>query len=284
MFKRFGNFFTLTLVSLVIFYSSAVYSQQLFQTLRPFEACGSLFPYGMPSYIHRHTNTEQSNTIDICRFAYALSYDTSARLPRWVGFTTNTRYALGCIDRNFSFVIDQSIPRGQQAEISDYAGTRYDIGHLADFSIMNWDIMSARESFILSNTSPQNLNLNRGAWRQLENAVRYWTLIAGPAGITVYTGPIYNSSSDRRIGLNRIVVPNSFYKIVINNTTRQTLAFIFQNSPVISFRDAQTTVQEIEQRSQIIFNVPDDKTILNEIWTINDSELRRARRNSCRHQ
>jgi endonuclease G len=157
------------------------------------------------------------------------------------------------------------------------------MGHIASNADMSWDPMVARESFILSNIAPQLPSLNRGIWRQLETAVRAWAFSSGGT-VTVYAGSIYNINTDQRIGSNRVVVPNAFYKIVINNQTEQSLAFVFphRNGLGNDLRMFQTTVSEVERRTGIRFPVPDNPNQVRPIWRINQSALTTARRERCR--
>lgn len=237
------------------------------------EHCESLLPYGFPRVVIPESRL-------ICRTAYALLHDDNAKIAPWVAYTLTAEGALGCEPRSNSFSPDQSIPRGRRSEISDYAGSGFDMGHLANSADMSWDRNVARESFILSNMAPQLPALNRGAWRQLEQAIRAWAFSSNHS-VTIYTGSVYGAS-ERRIGANGVVVPRAFYKIVVNNATRQSLAFLFPHQDVADFRLVQVPVSLVERETGIYFPVPDDKSLINRIWQINLSAMMSAKRERCR--
>lgn len=242
---------------------------------RPLEECAEQAPYGFPAQ-------RISNHVPICRTAYALMHDNDARIASWVVYTLRSDRAIGCFPRVNGFIPDPNLPRGQRAELVDYANSGFDTGHIANNADMSWDPSVARESFILSNAAPQIPALNRGAWRQLESAVRVWAYMSGNGGsMTIYAGSIYEASTARRIGPNRVVVPSAFYKIVVNNSTRQSLAFIFPHSDVNDFRSVQTTVARVEEATGIRFGIPDDRGAMHPVWYLDNSGFMAARRRTC---
>ncbi len=257
---------------LLLAHSSISLAQQ--QPPRPMQACEEQVPYGWPQ-------SARPNTTPICRHGYVLLHDNNARVATWVAYTLTAQHTLGCEPRVNAFAPDQSLPRGQRAELSDYAGSGFDTGHLANNADMSWHPLVARESFILSNMAPQIPALNRGAWRQLETAVRSWAFASGNS-MTIYTGSIYDLNEDRRIGASGVIVPRGFYKIVINNATRQSLAFVFPHRDVNDFRTVQSTVAEVEMLTGVRFPTPDDKHARNRVWPIEFAQLQAARRERCR--
>jgi endonuclease G len=240
---------------------------------KPPEHCADQVPYGFPQ-------TMRQNSVLICRSAYVLLHDNDARVASWVAYTLTAQHVLGCEPRVNAFAPDQSLPRGQRAELADYAGSGFDTGHMANNADMSWSQQTARESFILSNMAPQIPALNRGAWRQLESAIRGWAF-ASNHSLTIYTGSIYDLG-DRRIGPNGVVIPRAFYKIVVNNATRQSLAFLFPHQDVNDFRTVQSTVAEIERLSGIHFPIPDDRNSMHRVWNVELGPMMAARRNQCR--
>ena len=262
----------LILLAGLVLVPSIAYSQQ--SPSRPIESCAQQAPYGWPV-------AQKDNAVLICRTAYALLHNNNVRVASWVVYTLTAENTTGCAPRVNAFAPDLSIPRGQRAELADYANSGFDTGHIANNADMSWDAAVARESFILSNMAPQLASLNRGAWRQLEAAVRSWAFNSR-ASVTIYSGSIYDERQDRRIGPNGVIVPNSFYKIVINNATRQSLAFLFPHVDVNDFRSVQTTVARVEEASGIRFSVPDDKNAMHRMWPVELTPMMNARRDRCR--
>lgn len=262
----------LSLVGGLLIGSATAIAQQI--PPRPLTACANQVPYGFPTITGR-------DITNICRTAYALSHDNSARIARWVAYTLTAENSIGCEPRINAFMSDRSIPRGQRAELGDYSNSGYDMGHIANNADMSWNRTVARESFILSNVAPQLPNLNRGLWRQLETNVRSWAFNSG-SSITIYSGSIYDNDSSHRIGVNQVIVPDAFYKILINNSTRESIAFIFPHQDRLrSLRAMQTTVADVEQATGMTFPVPDNKNRLNRLWATNHSLYNSARQRIC---
>jgi endonuclease G len=235
---------------------SSVYAQT--QTApKPLDTCVVQVPHGAPSIGQGQT--------PICRTAYLLAHDPVAKIPAWVAWTLRPDRAIGCAPRVNAFATDQSIPNGQRATPQDYAGSGYDQGHLASNADMSWDVNVAKESFLMSNMSPQLPSVNRGSWKNLESAGRAWVYQTNQAH-TIYAGNIWSQNS-KTIGTNRVIVPDFIYKIVINNSTGKSYAFLFPNRNGLDsdFVKYQVTVTDLEQAAATTFPVPDAKNIKNPV-------------------
>ena len=55
-----------------------------------------------------------------------------------------------------------------------YRGSGYDRGHLKPAADSKGSMEEMESSFLMTNMAPQTPNLNRGIWKQLEEAVRNW--------------------------------------------------------------------------------------------------------------
>lgn len=266
---------TLTLAAgLLISVAVSAYSAEQAQP-RPIQACQEFLPYGFPQ-------TNRPNTVAICRAAYALLHDNNAKVATWVAYSITPQQAIGCAPRVNAFAPDQSLPKGQRSELADYAGSGYDTGHLANNADMSWHPTVARESFILSNMAPQLPGLNRGLWKQLETVIRSWAF-SRTNGVTIYTGSIYDLNDDQRIGPSNLIVPRGFYKIVVDNDRRVSLAFVFphRNELGNDLRSVQATVADVERYTGIRFPIPDDRTARNALWSWNLQPVTAAKRNAC---
>lgn len=216
----------------------------------PIAACSPQLPYGVPA-------SNRPNTLLKCNTAYALLHDNSAKIAIWVAYTLTPKNAIGCVARTNAFVADAAIPKGQRAELSDYVKSGYDQGHLAPDGDMSWNQQVEYESFLLSNMSPQLPNLNRGIWKYLETSVRSWAY-GNNRSYTVYAGNIYTPGQSKTIGANAVVVPDYLYKIVIDNATGQSLAFMFPHLPSqpIDLQARLVSISSIENAIGVAFPVP----------------------------
>jgi endonuclease G len=240
----------------------------------PVASCASQIPFGMPNDSHLHVVT-------ICRHAYILQSDTVAKIPVWVAYTLTPEHTVGCVKRSNAFATDQSLPDDQAAKKKDYTKSGYDIGHQANDADMDWDPVVERESFILTNMAPQTPQLNRGNWKVLETTVRAWA--HSGRTLTLYVGPIWNAN-DPTIGPDKVVVAHSYYKIIVDDKTKQTLAFVMDNLATDQGDDLapfQTTVAQIENLTGVTFNVPDSKTVKNGIWPVDIQKEEADKKAAC---
>ena len=92
---------------------------------------------------------------------YTVSYNSDYRVANWVAYElTSTEAKSKKNERSNKFVRDPQV-KGASAENGDYTRTGYDRGHLAPAGDMKWSAKAMRESFYLSNITPQKPGLNR---------------------------------------------------------------------------------------------------------------------------
>lgn len=240
-----------SLYSLLLIASAAIAADQ--QPPKPVTSCSAQVPYGTPSTVANHPV--------VCRSAYILEHDPVSKIPNWVAWTLTPDHAIGCVARTNAFAADQSLPANARSAPSDYAGSGYDQGHLAPDADMSWDLQVEHESFYMSNMSPQLPSVNRGTWKNLESATRAWVYQTKHPH-TIYAG---NIGGTKTIGANKVVVPDVLFKIVTDNVTKKSYAFLFPNKDGLSsdFTQYQVTVADIEKLTGRTFPVPDSKTAKN---------------------
>lgn len=115
--------------------------------------------------------------------------------------------AAGQMKRKDSFHAESQVPKQFESTPKDYAKSGYDQGHMACNGDMA-DTKSQFESFSLSNMTPQLPDLNRKAWRLMEEAVRKQVLAEGDAWVV--TGMVPGTKT---IG-NGVNVPIVIWKAV----------------------------------------------------------------------
>lgn len=239
-------------------------------------ACQIHAPYGFP---------QSSKPIQpICRQAYLVGYDATAKLPTFVMYELIPPNALGCIQRTNAFVADQSIQNGPHP--NDYAATGYDKGHMAPDGDLSWDLQVELESFLMTNMSPQAGSLNRGIWKLLETSIRGWVVQLNQS-YTIITGGIYGP--DNKIIGNGVVVPHGFYKIVINNQTNEVAGWQFPHIPpypnlgndLTKFR---VSVTQIMQTAGVNYIFPNNavEILPGREWRVDFGKLIQDKRVKCR--
>lgn len=120
---------------------------------------------------------------------------------------------MGQIDRTDNFRADSTVSTGS-ASLADYKGSGYDRGHLAPAADMKFSDSAMRESFFMSNMSPQDPSFNRGIWKKLEAIVRQYAY--DHQNIFIATGPVLNKESFPTIGPNQVSIPEYYYKVILD--------------------------------------------------------------------
>ena len=147
-----------------------------------------------------------------------------------------------------------------------YAGSGYDRGHLAP----NYAIAAVhgsraqRDTFYMSNMSPQRPDLNRRLWQRLEEVV-IDHFVERFGVVQVITGPVFAerfvNGVTQRVGL--VEIPEAFYKIIVVPAEEPlALAFIMPqkvngNEPLDNFL---VSIDEVEARTGLNFfpSLPED--------------------------
>ena len=240
----------------------------------PITLCKVHAPYGFP---------QTQNVQPICRQAYLVGYDASAKLPKFVTYELMPANALGCVARTNAFAADQSVANGARPD--DYAGTGFDKGHMSPDGDLSWDVQVEFESFLMTNMSPQAGSLNRGIWKLLETSVRGW-VVQRNQSYTIYVGGIYGPG-DKTIGQG-VVVPHAFYKIVINNQTNEIAGWGFPHvAPYPNLGNDLTKyrvpVATLMQQAGVQYAFPANAKELapGAEWAVDFGALTKAKRAKC---
>ena len=241
----------------------------------PVQACAVHSPYGWA--------TTARTAAPICREAYLVAYDAPVKIPAYVAYTLLPQNALGCFPRTNAFVADQSVPGGARPD--DYTGTGYDKGHAAPDGDLSWSQQVEYESFLMTNMYPQAGSLNRGIWKLLETSVRGWAVQTNQS-YTIFVGAFYGQG-DKTIG-NGVIVPHGYYKIVINNNTRQIAGWAFPHTaPYPNLGNDLTVfrkpVAQIMQEAGVQYKFPAGAVELapGQEWPVDFGALTNAKRAKC---
>ena len=184
---------------------------------------------------------------------YTVSHNYRTRIPNWVAWELTAHEAQGDVPRADGFVPDPMC-KSAQAGDHDYRNSGYDRGHMAPAGDMKWSGQAMDESFYFTNVCPQNRNLNRGDWKDLEEKCR--ALASRYDQVWIACGPIVGDAQQGRIGTNRVVVPDAFFKVLLIHYKGKYhgIGFYFENaagSRNLSYY--AHTIDEIEQLTGIDF-------------------------------
>ena len=185
---------------------------------------------------------------------YSLSYEEAHEQASWVSYELTKEMLLQPnVSRTDFFAPDPMVMTGSAVH-KDYSGSGYTRGHLAPAGDMAHDIRAMEESFYMSNMSPQLRVFNNGIWRELEEQVRDWAIDNERLFIT--TGPILSDVQNRKIGRNKVSIPNQFYKVIadINEPDVKMIGFLIPNELSDQpLHDYAVSIDVIEAKTGINF-------------------------------
>lgn len=217
-----------------------------------YASCEDLTPYGFPRAIQ--------DTTRLCRKSYTVEYLEKCKTPLVVTQHLTSSNFGGTVPRTGSFRADPGVV--SKATLKSYEGRKvagYDIGHLAPAEDFRSDAQAMRESFLLTNTVPQNYSLNRGVWRELEERTR--GLAVRQSDVYVITGTIYSADVPK---FNDVCVPAKLFKVIIDVRNNQSIGYLIPNSGTVvghKLKEFIKPISVIEKEAGInlLPNLPRDK-------------------------
>lgn len=196
------------------------------------------------------------------RKGYTASFNREWNLPNWVAWELNKDKLVEREGRSDKFLPDPDLSEAEAVTTDDYKRSGWDRGHMCPAGDNRWHWKAMQESFYMTNICPQDHNLNRGDWKELEEKCRRWAEKEG--SIYIVCGPILYNRKHQVIGKeHRIIVPEAFFKVVLSLNGKQPKAagFIFKNSSGNRKLESYlNTVDEVERITGIDFfhRLPDD--------------------------
>ena len=127
--------------------------------------------------------------------------------------------------KGLRFRPDYQIPTRYRSYSKDYSRTGFDRGHNAPNADFDYDKAIQKETFLMSNITPQKPQLNRRYWAKLEKLERFLAVRYGK--VEVVTGSCGHIGTIK----NKVGIPKYWYKIIyINGLKRDYLAFLVPNT------------------------------------------------------
>ncbi len=194
------------------------------------------------------------------RTAYTASYNTENRLPNWVAWHLTAEHTTGKYGRKgIKFREDEDVPEPRATD-ADYYNSGYDRGHLCPSADCKWSEEAQLESFLFTNACPQVHGLNAGDWNEIEQQCRRWAKEFG--SLYIVSGPIFYRGRHKKIGRNKVVVPEAFFKVALCMEGKpKAIGFIYKNvSGNRSKSSYVNTIDEVERITGLDFfpALPDD--------------------------
>jgi endonuclease G len=206
---------------LLSFCSSLLLSASLFSA--PTQCEGHYFGNEAPDILNAKLLPK---TQELCYGSFAIMHSGISRTPLWSAEHLTKEGLRHKSKRTNDFHPEERLNGDERAELSDYARSGYDRGHMAPAADMS-DKKSQHECFTLANMIPQNSQNNRGIWSAIEGATRHLTNQNGE--LYVITGPLFSGTQIKRIG-GRVLVPTKLYKAIYNPSSGKGAAYLVTNT------------------------------------------------------
>lgn len=186
----------------------------------------------------------------LVRRGYTVSYNLEHNLPNWVAWELTPDKLIERESRSDKFLPDPDLPEEVAVTTDDYKRSGWDRGHMCPAGDNRWHWRAMQESFYMTNICPQHHNLNRGDWKELEEACRDWAQQEGR--IFIVCGPILYRQQHKTIGHeHRITVPEAFFKVILcpESNPPRAIGFIYKNTagnhPLDSYVNSVDQVERI---------------------------------------
>ena len=194
--------------------------------------------------------------------AMCLVYEEKYEQAKWVAHIILPDIVKGKESRSNNFRKDTLIKTGS-SEAADfflktkqpdgkykYDGFGYDRGHLAPSADFKWSKKALSESFLYSNMSPQVGDFNRLKWADLEGMFREYVVYHTGIQLFVVTGPIlYDTLPKIEKGVNKVTIPEFYYKVAIDLINNKAIGFIMPNKkieyPISSYAVSINDVEKV---------------------------------------
>lgn len=184
----------------------------------------------------------QSRTQEVCFESYAVLHSGISRTPLYSAerLTRANMEAAQTLSRRDSFHPENSLPARDRAELSDYARSGFDRGHMSPNGDMP-NRSAQAESFSLANMVPQVHANNAGVWAGIEGAARQLALSEGE--VYVVSGPAFIGNNIQRIG--NVLVPTHLWKVLYSPAQRRAGAYVITNDDTRTY--SSVSVSDLEK-------------------------------------
>lgn len=208
-------------------------------------------------------STKERAEILLEQYGYTVSYNPELCIPNWVAWELNKEKLVERESRNSKFMPNPKLPDDEAVTTKEYSGSGWDRGHMCPAGDNKYHWRAMNESFYMTNICPQNHNLNRGDWKELEEACRRWAEVEP---VYIVCGPInYRTPKYGYIGKEfKIRIPDAFFKVVLTGVQSgnpRAIGFIYKNEAGNNKRDKYVnSVDEVERITSLDFfsALPDD--------------------------
>ncbi len=182
--------------------------------------------------------------------SYALSYVEDYELSEWVAHQLTIKHIRGQAKRRSRFKYDPLI-KTKSASHKDLTNSGFDRGHLLPAADRKSRQKDMNQTFYMSNVAPQDRCLNQKGWRKLEEEIR--KQLPEYDSLFIVTGTVV-TKANLTLGDNDVVVPQYFYKIILDYKSFCSSTYLVPNSCLEDIdKSYQISIDSLEKISGIDF-------------------------------
>lgn len=199
---------------------------------------------------------------------YCLEYDTQANHARWVAFRFDAKTRAKNAGRSDDFCEDPKLPTQYQHGWSGF-GSGYDRGHICASADRLYSSEANKQTFYMTNMSPQMSRFNQDYWVGFEGKVQTWGRDKAFAD-TLYVvkgGTLDVTIGTRSHGGKQVAIPKYYFMALLKckNNTYSALAFWMEHKDYGIVDPSKSematrivTIDELEEKTGIDFfhNLP----------------------------
>ena len=177
--------------------------------------------------------------------------------PMWVAYHVPQKQSFE-VGKRPPFSRDKSVISSPNSSAYDHSG--YDRGHMApNFALASrFGAEMQKQTFLMTNISPQKPALNQGVWRNVEHRIaNYWTARWGEIWVVVGCIPGDDNLTIRDSGID---IPKAFFQVVVAQEGLNVRAFALLFPQNVTWHEWPTryliTIDELEELCGLDF-MPD---------------------------
>jgi endonuclease G len=198
--------------------------------------------------------------------AMVLSYVEEYEQARWVAHIIRPEVSDGRGARTNDFREDSLVTTGSAVEADyflkylqvdstyKYDGFGWDRGHLAPSADFRWSEKALSESYFYSNMAPQVGDFNRDGWAELEGLLRGYVDRSGRQLYVVTGGVLKEGLAVVERGMNKVSIPEQYYKVVLDLEAGKAIAFLMPNEKLrYPIEHYAVSVDDVEELTGLDF-------------------------------
>ena len=148
------------------------------------------------------------------------------------------------IKRTNNFKVDYGVD--STITLKPYKGSGYDRGHLKPAALSKTSKDEMKESFLMSNISPQRDRFNRVVWKKYEGYER--KLVKKYGGLIVYTGTILPRVFPKKLKGSKITIPKAYFKSILLPDSSSVNFIVYHALKNGEVKEKFTTINQIEKQ------------------------------------